>query len=64
MIDWSTVLFACDGVPKHRARRWKIRPKWHLHKQRLYQNVRKAVAVSALDEFMEDTLDYFGSEEE
>lgn len=64
VIDWDTVFFACDGVPKHWAWRWKSRPKWRLYKQRLSQSVRKAVAVRALDEFMVDTLDYFCSEDE
>lgn len=64
IIDWDTVFFSCDGVPKHWAQRWKDKPKWRLYKQRLTQKVRKAVAVRALDEFMVDTLDYFCSEDE
>lgn len=64
VIDWDTVFFACDGVPQHWARRWKSRPKWRLYKQRRSENVRKAVAVRSLDEFMVDTLDYFCSEDE
>jgi len=63
LIDWDTVFFSFDGVPRHWEDEWKTRPKWRLYKHWLSQGRRKvgAVAACALDQFMVGTLEHFCS---